>query len=169
MKKADTTPTLQRYDSYSTCLSDKIWLISDSLCISNISFVIRRCCWAVTSHKSSRPPAEGNKQHTLGTPHSHATPVNPPLTLGISSGGQHGDGPTHSQFGGVDGSRLCHGPGSEAGWEKEALSLKIPAPCCTVWSTRSLSPLTQLPAMKVIAVEKVPSLTILLADTEARI
>lgn len=37
------------------------------------------------------------------------------LTLGISSGGEHSNGPTLSHLGDVDGNRVCHGPGAEAG------------------------------------------------------
>lgn len=49
------------------------------------------------------------------------------LTLGIASGGKHGNCPTHSHLRGVGRTLLCHGPGAEADWEKETLSAEIPA------------------------------------------
>lgn len=100
----------------------------------------------------SQPPAL--PLHSTLTYH----PGNPPLTLGIASWGQHGDRPTLSHLGGVDGSRLCHGPG----WGKKALSVKVSSTLLyCVWSLSALSQ----PAWKVIPVAKVHSVTIILADT----
>lgn len=143
---------LQYYSLYRSIISDNKWLlnaikcwsldksISDSLHVSNIFlFVIHPWCWVYWLPRQALP------WHSTLTYH----PGNPPLTLGIASGGQHGNCPTHSHLGGVSRSWVGHGPGAEAGWWKEALSVKSPtALFCSVWSTSNTACLS----WKVIAV-----------------
>lgn len=130
----------------------KFWpldnLISDSLPISNTFLFVILCCWIwwLPTHQVLSTTCWRKQiadMPCLGTLTYH--PGNPPLTLGISSGGQHGNCPTHSHLSGVDCSMLCHGPGAQSGWQKEALSVKSPT-ACTVWGTRSLK--HSLPVME---------------------